>query len=59
MARALEACFQEDFRRPIRNYFYWQRHRYDMPICWSLRSIFGGRTRCLGLGMTIAGQSSD
>jgi putative drug exporter of the RND superfamily len=30
----------EDFWRPIRNYFYWERHCYDIPICWSLRSIF-------------------
>lgn len=30
----------EDFWRPIRNYFYWEPHCYDIPICWSLRSIF-------------------
>jgi len=30
----------EDFWRPIRNYFYWEKHCYDIPICWSLRSIF-------------------
>ncbi len=30
----------EDFFRPIRSYFYWERHCYDIPICWSLRSIF-------------------
>jgi RND superfamily putative drug exporter len=30
----------EDFWRPIRSYFYWERHCYDIPICWSLRSIF-------------------
>jgi putative drug exporter of the RND superfamily len=30
----------EDFWRPIRNYFYWERHCYDIPICFSLRSIF-------------------
>jgi RND superfamily putative drug exporter len=32
----------DDFWRPIRNYFYWERHCYDIPICWSLRSIFDG-----------------
>jgi RND superfamily putative drug exporter len=32
----------EDFWRPIRSYFYWERHCYDIPICWSLRSIFDG-----------------
>ncbi|MEE6175002.1 MMPL/RND family transporter [Mycobacterium sp. 050134] len=30
----------EDFFRPLRSYFYWERHCFDIPICWSLRSIF-------------------
>ena len=30
----------DDFFRPIRNYFYWEPHCYDIPVCWSLRSIF-------------------
>ena len=30
----------EDFFRPIRSYFYWEKHCYDIPICLSLRSIF-------------------
>jgi RND superfamily putative drug exporter len=30
----------EDFWRPIRSYFYWEKHCYDIPICWSLRSAF-------------------
>jgi putative drug exporter of the RND superfamily len=30
----------EDFFRPIRSYFYWERHCFDIPICWSLRSVF-------------------
>ncbi|OBF98390.1 hypothetical protein A5773_08990 [Mycobacterium sp. 852014-52450_SCH5900713] len=30
----------EDFFRPLRSYFYWERHCYDIPICWSLRNIF-------------------
>jgi len=30
----------EDFFRPIRSYFYWERHCADIPVCWSLRSIF-------------------
>jgi putative drug exporter of the RND superfamily len=32
----------DDFWRPIRNYFYWEPHCFDIPICWSLRSIFDG-----------------
>jgi RND superfamily putative drug exporter len=30
----------DDFFRPIRNYFYWEPHCANIPICWSLRSIF-------------------
>ena len=30
----------DDFWRPIRNYFYWEPHCFDIPICWSLRSLF-------------------
>ena len=30
----------EDFWRPVRSYFYWERHCYDIPICFSLKSIF-------------------
>ena len=30
----------DDFWRPIRNYFYWEKHCFDIPICWSLRSLF-------------------
>jgi putative drug exporter of the RND superfamily len=32
----------DDFLRPIRNYFYWEPHCYDIPICFALRSIFDG-----------------
>jgi putative drug exporter of the RND superfamily len=30
----------DDFWRPIRAYFYWEKHCYDIPICWSLRSVY-------------------
>ena len=30
----------DDFFRPLRNYFYWEPHCYNIPICWSMRSIF-------------------
>jgi RND superfamily putative drug exporter len=30
----------DDFFRPLRNYFYWEPHCYDIPICWSIRSVF-------------------
>jgi len=30
----------DDFFRPIRNYFYWEPHCFDIPVCWSVRSVF-------------------
>ena len=30
----------DDFFRPIRNYFYWEPHCYDIPSCWAIRSVF-------------------
>src|SRR6201996_8160726 len=30
----------DDFWRPLRSYFYWDKHCYDIPMCWSLRSLF-------------------
>jgi RND superfamily putative drug exporter len=30
----------DDFFRPLRNYFYWEPHCFDIPICWAIRSIF-------------------
>ncbi|OHU99041.1 RND family transporter [Mycobacterium talmoniae] len=32
----------DDFWRPMRNYFYWEPHCFDIPMCWSLRSLFDG-----------------
>ena len=30
----------DDFFRPIRNYFYWEPHCYNIPVCHAIRSIF-------------------
>ena len=30
----------DDFLRPIRSYFYWEPHCYNIPVCWSIRSVF-------------------
>lgn len=30
----------DDFFRPIRSYFYWEKHCYDIPVCFALRSVF-------------------
>jgi putative drug exporter of the RND superfamily len=29
----------DDFFRPIRNYFYWDKHCYDIPVCYAIRSV--------------------
>lgn len=33
------ADFDDTFR-PVRSYFYWERHCYDIPVCIGLRSLF-------------------
>ncbi len=30
----------DDFFRPLRNYFYWEPHCFDIPLCWSIRAVF-------------------
>jgi RND superfamily putative drug exporter len=30
----------DDFFRPLRNYLYWEPHCFDIPVCWSIRSVF-------------------
>jgi RND superfamily putative drug exporter len=30
----------DDFLRPIRSYFYWEPHCFDIPLCASFRSLF-------------------
>jgi len=30
----------DDFFRPMRNYFYWEPHCFDIPVCWAFRSLF-------------------
>jgi len=33
------ANFDDQFR-PVRNYFYWEPHCFDIPMCAALRSVF-------------------
>jgi len=35
-----DIAYFDDFFRPIRAYFYWEKHCYDIPACWTIRSIF-------------------
>jgi RND superfamily putative drug exporter len=30
----------DDFFRPMRNYFYWEPHCFDIPMCATFRSLF-------------------
>ena len=30
----------DDFFRPMRNYFYWEPHCFDIPVCAAMRSVF-------------------
>jgi RND superfamily putative drug exporter len=30
----------DDFLRPLRSYLYWEPHCFDIPVCWSIRSVF-------------------
>jgi RND superfamily putative drug exporter len=30
----------DDFFRPLRNYFYWEPHCADIPVCAAVRSVF-------------------
>jgi putative drug exporter of the RND superfamily len=30
----------DDFFRPLKGYFYWDKHCFDIPICWAFRSLW-------------------
>jgi RND superfamily putative drug exporter len=30
----------DDFLRPLKSYFYFEPHCFDIPICWAFRSLF-------------------
>jgi putative drug exporter of the RND superfamily len=30
----------DDFFRPLKSYFYWEKHCFDVPMCWSFRSLW-------------------
>ena len=49
----------DDFFRPLRNYFYWEPHCYDIPICHALRSIFDSLDGIDKLADQIGGLSTD
>ncbi|OHV04120.1 RND family transporter [Mycobacterium talmoniae] len=49
----------DDQWRPMRNYFYWEPHCFDIPMCWSLRSIFDALDGIDKLDETFGHMSMD
>ena len=51
----------DDFFRPLRNYFYWEPHCFDIPVCWSLRSLFDAldKTDALTDNLGVAVKNMD
>jgi len=49
----------DDFIRPLKNYFYWEPHCFDIPICWAFRSLFDGLDGIDGLDAEIAHTVTD
>lgn len=49
----------DDFFRPIRSYFYWEKHCFDIPVCWSLRSLFDALDGIDELSDQISGLTVD
>lgn len=49
----------DDFFRPLRNYFYWEPHCADIPVCQSLRSIFDALDGIDALSDQLGGLATD
>ncbi|TGD84960.1 RND family transporter [Mycolicibacterium sp. CH28] len=49
----------DDFMRPLKNYFYWEPHCFDVPVCWALRSLFDGLDGIDALDAQIANAVTD
>jgi putative drug exporter of the RND superfamily len=49
----------DDFYRPIRSYFYWEKHCYDIPVCYSFRSLFDSLDGIDQLDEKLHGLSGD
>jgi putative drug exporter of the RND superfamily len=49
----------DDFIRPLKNYFYWEPHCFDIPICFAFRSLFDGLDGIDALDVEIAHTVTD
>jgi putative drug exporter of the RND superfamily len=49
----------DDFMRPLKNYFYWEPHCFDIPVCYAFRSLFDGLDGIDALDEQIANAVTD
>jgi putative drug exporter of the RND superfamily len=49
----------DDTFRPLRAYFYWEKHCFDVPVCWSLRSLFDALDGVDELAEKVQGLTAD
>src|SRR6202011_1616206 len=49
----------DDFIRPLKNYFYWEPHCFDIPICFAFPSLFDGLDGIDALDVEIAHTVTD
>jgi RND superfamily putative drug exporter len=52
------ADFDDSFR-PVRSYFRWEPHCFDIPVCWSLRSLFDAMDSVDQLSDQLQGLAGD
>lgn len=52
------ANFDDTFR-PFRSYFYWEQHCVNIPLCWSVRSIFDAVDGIDQIAQELQGLSGD
>ncbi|MCV7251138.1 RND family transporter [Mycobacterium hackensackense] len=49
----------DDFMRPLKNYFYWEPHCFDIPVCYAFKSLFDGLDGIDALNAQIANATAD
>ena len=49
----------DDFMRPLKNYFYWEPHCFDIPLCYAFKSLFDGLDGIDALDEQIANAVTD
>lgn len=45
--------------RPLKNYFYWEPHCFDIPVCYAFKSLFDGLDGIDALNAQIANATAD